>query len=338
MALVLSILLLILKIIGIILLVLLGLIVLIVCLVLFVPIRYRASVIYNDEDKLDYKVQVTYLLHAVSVILEKGKSLNIKIFGISLDKIKKKKAKDKKYDEDTAMFEEMSVQYNEEIKKIPEDYKEFKDNLQKEEELSFVGEDDAKTDQVPMEEVDDSSKDSEEKSTIENIVNKIKNVINKIKSIPGKIKNTFIGIKNKIKNIFTKIYGIIKKVSNGWSFIRDFLDKEENIKSLKLVKDEIIRLLKHVSPRKIKGHITFGFEDPSTTGQTLGIIYMITGGRVGSGVTKHLEINPDFEHEIKDVDVEVKGHLQIYVIVLIAYKLYKDKNLMDLIKNRRKHG
>jgi hypothetical protein len=23
---------------------------------------------------------------------------------------------------------------------------------------------------------------------------------------------------------------------------------------------------------------------------------------------------------------------------LIAYKLYKDKNLMDLIKNRRKHG
>ena len=51
-----------------------------------------------------------------------------------------------------------------------------------------------------MEEVvESSSKDSEEKSSTENIVNKIKNVINKIKSIPGKIKNTFIGIKIKLR-------------------------------------------------------------------------------------------------------------------------------------------
>ena len=82
------------------------------------------------------RFEVTYLLHAVSVILEKGKSLNIKIFGISLAKIKKRRQRIKSMMKTLLCLRRCLFNITKKLK-IPEDYKEFKDNPQKKEELSF---------------------------------------------------------------------------------------------------------------------------------------------------------------------------------------------------------
>ena len=59
----------ILKIIGIILLVIIGLILAILLCVLFVPVRYKAKIDYQ-EGKPDISVNVSYFLHAISVNLD----------------------------------------------------------------------------------------------------------------------------------------------------------------------------------------------------------------------------------------------------------------------------
>ena len=73
----------ILKIIGIILLVIIGLILAILLCVLFVPVRYKAKIDYQ-EGKPDISVNVSYFLHAISVnavYRDKKISKVLKIFG-----------------------------------------------------------------------------------------------------------------------------------------------------------------------------------------------------------------------------------------------------------------
>nr|MCR5584248.1 DUF2953 domain-containing protein [Lachnospiraceae bacterium] len=78
------------------------------------------------------------------------------------------------------------------------------------------------------------------------------------------------------------------------------------------------------------GEAEFGFEDPATTGEILGVVssvYACTG--------KLLDLKPDFENEVFNCDVRVKGRIRIFTVALIAVLLYFNKDLRKLVKRLR---
>ncbi len=318
-------------------LIILGILLLIALCILFVPIRYDLKGKYNEKDGLSYSAKVTYLLHIFSVgISDVSKELVIRIFGIKLKKFSPGKKKgEKNYEAENEMFEEMSREFNEKIKENEEEFKNFEKSLQKQEEDIVYIENDIEKPVYNIEETKEKLKE-EQKSTykVEEINGKSDEESDEDeKSIIEKIKDKIIGVFGKIKHTFTGICGIIKKVFKTKESISDFISDENNINAFKHVKAEVFRFLKHIRPRYAKGHIYFGFEDPSITGKLLGVYYAIFKHDI-----KGFEVVPFFEEEKKDVDVHLKGRLQLYVVALIGLKLYKDKDLMNIVRQRRKDG
>ena len=313
----------ILKIIGIMLLVIIGLVLLICACILFVPVRYNATITYKDKPVV--KAQMTYLLHIVSAkYLREGREGNIslRIFGFHthfLDKNKKKK--DKKYEEDTRMFEEISEKINgfetseKENNKIP--VKETKDDDVK------TVEADSRTKNNGSEEDSVNGQDNNEDNPGRwNVLGKLKKIIHNFKE--------FI---SKFKYRFKTICGTIKKVYRNIKDFKKFICDERTKMALTFAKGETVKLIRHIKPKKIKGYLIFGFDDPSYTGKTLGLIYMFS-----RGTRKNFQIKPDFENKVFETDVHVKGRIQVYYLLIIAYRFYKNKNFREVLERRRTYG
>lgn len=326
----------ILKIIGIILLVIIGLVLLICACILFVPVRYNVRITYKD--KLIVNARITYLLHAVSAkYLREGADGNteLRIFGLKTHFFDKdKKEKDRKYEEDTRMFEEMSEQIKDsrilETDNYPTDskqqaYTEEQDNVQVKKAHSNKIENDEPDRQISNSDIDDGTQD--EPYTKEDL-RELKG-LKRVKKIKFKIKE----IIRKIKYRFKKICGTIRKICKSIKDFKAFMSDDKTKKALSLVKKESAKLIKHIKPKKVKGYLVFGFDNPSYTGRLLGIIYMFT-----KGTRKNFQISPDFENRVFETDVRLKGRIQIYFLLIIAYRFYKDKNFREVLERRRTYG
>jgi hypothetical protein len=311
----------ILKIIGIILLVIVGLIVFLVVCILFVPIRYRANISYDGNvKKPQITAKATYLLHLISIkyCTNDEKTLTIKICGIKVHLLDKdKKEQNKKFDEDTEMFEEIASNLSE--KKY--DSKQIKEKNDDEKCLNEKNDDEKSTEENKdeyepfKEKTDKNIMLNENKFFITRLIKKIKEII------------------SKIKYRFKTFCGTIKKVCKNFNELKAFITDDNTKKAFVFVKKELLALLKHIKPRKIKGYIHYGFEDPSITGEVLGLIYMIS-----RGTHKNFQINADFENKVMEGELYVKGYVQIYVLLIIVWKLYKNDNLKKVSERRRTYG
>lgn len=150
------------------------------------------------------------------------------------------------------------------------------------------------------------------------------------KSLFQKIIDKIKAIISKIKYLFKKICGTIKKAFSSVTNMIEFLGEDSTKEAFSLLKNEIITLLKHIKPRKIKGHIHFGFEDPSITGKLLGAIYAIT-----KGGSKYFLINPDFENKIIEGEIHAKGRIYVFKLLLIVWHVYKNENFKKSVLKRR---
>ena len=306
----------ILKIIGIILLAVIGLVLLICLCVLFVPIRYSARVKYNKTNNIC--VRVTYLLRLISIkysLIGNDKKISIKIFGIDFNrfKIKKKNKSDIATDEtddrnsSIDIFEEIDGERY--IEKADEGLKKSaKENMKVNDDEVF-------------------EEDIEENKDFENQTSVKKEKI----SLYQKIKNKIISVKNKILYRFKSICGKIKKAVSKIKDFKGFISDEHAKRVFGLIKGELIKLLKYIRPRKIKGYLNFGFDDPSTTGKVLGIYYAIM-----KKSPKKFKINPDFENKRLETDLFLKGRIRLYYLIYIFIKVYFNKDFKYVLKYKNK--
>lgn len=311
----------ILKIIGIILLVIIGLVLLICSCILFVPIRYSARVKYNETP--DICVRVTYLLRLISIkyaLIGKDKKISIKLFGIDISKFKrnknrnrKKKSKEKKSKENDLLEEEASIDIFEEvaekryIDKADEDLrKAAKENMK-------VKDDDIETVEEEFSKSTEESSDKNRKTTLYE-----------------KIRNKIISVKNKFIYRFKSICGKIKKAISKFKDFKEFVQDKHTKAAFKLIKDELIKLLKYIKPRKIKGYLNFGFEDPSMTGKVLGVYYAIM-----KGCPKKFNLNPDFENKRLEADVFLKGRIRLYYVIYIVLRIYLNQDFKYVLKHNK---
>ena len=141
-----------------------------------------------------------------------------------------------------------------------------------------------------------------------------------------------IDILDKIKDTLQKIFDIIRK-------IKMFIYDETHQFALKTLKKEVYRLLRVLKPKTFIANVHFGLEDPSNTGKVLAglsILYPFYG--------EHIDIVPDFEREIYEGNVVIKGKIQILYGIGFMLNLIRDKYIrmtykdIQKIKGGMQHG
>ena len=135
----------------------------------------------------------------------------------------------------------------------------------------------------------------------------------------------FSGILEKLKKLkytielfCAKIKAAVRKAGS----VKEFLLLETTKAALQTGLGQILFLLMKLGPRRIRGWIHFGMDDPAATGQILGVI-----GAFGGYLPKKLSLIPDFERQILECDLQIRGHLHMSTVVRIAIKLLLDKNV-----------
>lgn len=125
--------------------------------------------------------------------------------------------------------------------------------------------------------------------------------------------------KEKIKRITAKIKKILKDDS-----CKEALNK---------IKTELINLLKAIMPYKLYLKAEFSAGSPDKTGMVLGILAMFP-----IGYKNKWKIRPDFEREEIYIDsaFDIKGHIFLYKILVIAIRVLVDKNCRKLYNEIRK--
>ncbi len=131
----------------------------------------------------------------------------------------------------------------------------------------------------------------------------------------------------KLRETISKTIAKIKKLIHQKEEVQRILGKPETKTAMKFVWSRLGRLLKHILPRRIKGYLAYGADNPATTGQVLGILSVLYA-RTG----QLLEIRPNFTEKQLECDVLIKGRIQVFTLLVIAVKVALNKELRQVIK------
>lgn len=308
----------ILKILGIILLVLLGLLLVIVFSVLFVPVRYRleGEKLSPGWSEANGKVRVSWLLHLIHLRIqyrEKELDWECYLFGVPLKKAGaavrewKKKRRKKKIQEQKERRKKAVQQKNEPKKRTAAKKKGQEKPLQIEEKTEIKT---AERKQQEKEKVSDK---------LLRFWKRCKKIVGSILGFPGKLKK-------KLTNIRLTFRGFCDKIKR-W---RTLWNEESTQAALHFLTEKGRKLIRHVLPRKIRGSITFGCEDPALTGQILGAV-AIAYPLYGKGVA----VYPRFEEKILEGQLQMKGRIVAACLLWQAWKIYRNPDVRKTLKKIR---
>ena len=322
----LQILFLIIKIIGIILAVLLGLALLILLLVLFVPVRYQAYGIRSSRE-CRAEGRVSWLLRLLSIpfSFQDGElEIRVKLLGFTiLDPLKEEEAfrePVQRKTEQSAGKEEETAGEDSEREEVPAEENAGEADASCSFEASQA--DEAETSAQPA-----SERDAEAAAELENEASEgrffgllrdlrrfFRAVIRFFRKIPRKLKN--------LKCTFQRFCDKIKRMVKRYREMKAFALDERTKAAVSLVWKQAGILLGQALPRKIRGRLHFGTEDPALTGQILGAI-----GIFYPLFMDNVKVEPDFEKPALDGELSLKGRLRIVTVLRIAWRLYRDKNV-----------
>ncbi len=322
---------LVLKIIGIVLLSILAFIFLLLALVLFVPIRYQATIYADgtDLEKLRAEAKVHWLLYLVSVgavFREKqfklvGRIAFVKLFGEKKDK--KSKVSGKKKTKERAKKAPREELWDDEI---PEDFpeEEIESGAKVSEVKESTGEKEPEASRENISTGDHEKRETQEKREKQKKEKKPKK--NKKEKKPKekdkKQKKKKEANPNSLPNRLKRLYENREKV------LRVYEKEKPNLqKALRRTG----RILKKILPRKCLGYVEFGMSDPATTGKVLGYIsalYALTGPVVN--------LYPNFTESCIKADVKIKGHFSIIEILIYVLQVPFNRELRRAYRYLRK--
>lgn len=142
-------------------------------------------------------------------------------------------------------------------------------------------------------------------------------------------KQKWSALRQTVSNLFTQI----KNLDHKRQSILAFIENEENQKSFRLIKRQLMRMLRHVFPRKLSGQVKFGVDDPYLMGQILSVaafLYPLYG--------KQIELTPVMNESVLDGELAFRGRVQIGVLALMALRIWMDKNVRTQVHKYRNRG
>lgn len=343
---------LILKIIGIIVLILIGLLLLLLLAVLFVPLRYRGKGSYFGEPQGFLKV--SWLLHILSIRLQYEKEMTavIRIFGYPV--MKQTLFGENETDEFEAEVPERIAdavgevlnqgadvageagEYGGEMPAASERPEPLKDRKAERTDEKTAAE--AKELTEPSSKKIPETSSGKTKKISETSSGKISAAVSghnenntaetsRWKLFLNKIKDCIISPFRKLKFSFQRICAKMKELTEKKDRFLKFWNDEVNKKTFSLVIGQCKRLIKHIRPQKVKGRIAFGFDDPYTTGQVL----MYAGPLLG-WYHKWLNLEPYFDRQVLEGEIAFKGRIRAAAVLMIGFKVYRDRNFRKLLK------
>lgn len=314
----------ILKALGILILVLLFLVLLIVCTVLFLPFCYRAQVLKEEEGFACVKAsgRVSWLFGAVALTAsyeEQKPEAQILLFGASLETWKRRLKKIRRGEASVPRTEENETENAPEAEKTAE--QKAPDQKEKQQKVT------AQKEQPEQEQEPDAPK----KSILERFFGRIEYLPEKLLNLASRLLQTAFRLLELPFRLLEKLEQKIqagRRLKRKWESVKKFFRSKMFREALLHAKKEVLYFLKKAAPKKVTGTVRFGFDDPALTGETLGILGMIYGK-----LPKDLSIQPDFEQEILQGDVRMKGSFQAVTAAGIALRLFRDQNLRKTIRH-----
>lgn len=322
----------ILKIIGILLLVILGLILLLVSSVLFVPITYKIRAERKDgviqvravAGWMFRLLSVHYRLHTSQEPMQllQGRILGIPVWKPLEPKKEKPKKAEKKSKEKQSKPKQMEAKQLEqkaEVKSSDKAKERLKKDLTPGTAVATIPQPEPEVSRQEQ----PQDKQAQTKPPRQSILKKL---LYAIRRIYGKI--TAIG--RGLFSLVVKLLHMPEKASETIGTLTDFWNLEENVKARESIWRELKFLWKHSRPRKADLTLHFGFEDPSWTGQCMGVLSILNVWYPG-----RIFLKPEFEQEIFEGTLYIKGHMMLAVPLLSIFRLWRDENVMKMYRRFR---
>lgn len=322
----------ILKIIGILLLVILGLILLLVSSVLFVPITYKVRAERKDgviqvravAGWMFRLLSVHYRLHTSQEPMQllQGRILGIPVWKPLEPKKEKPKKAEKKSKEKQSKPKQMEAKQLEqkaEVKSSDKAKERLKKDLTPGTAVATIPQPESEVSRQEQ----PQDKQAQTKPPRQSILKKL---LYAIRRIYGKITDIGRGL----FSLVVKLLHMPEKASETIGTLTDFWNLEENVKARESIWRELKFLWKHSRPRKADLTLHFGFEDPSWTGQCMGVLSILNVWYPG-----RIFLKPEFEQEIFEGTLYIKGHMMLAVPLLSIFRLWRDENVMKMYRRFR---
>ena len=336
----------ILKITGIVLLALLVLLLLLLASILFAPVRYSGRIRKREKgfEKMEIRGRVSWLLRAVSLsgVYENGQFCgSLRIFGISVrtfgqaerkaasgvDGGRTPEVKDSERSKAAGRMspEEKSSRQSEGTDRTPPE---------EEGEKASEGADripEAKDSKVSeaAERFSDISSDQPSAGTGELPWEKAVRFLEGIAKGTGaffrflfRLIGKIFGIPRRAAKAAERLRKKLRKLKVSCTQWKRFLTSERFREGMKLLLEETGRILREIRPRKIKGDLVFGFDDPALTGQVLGAVSLFPAAFAGE-----FRVTPVFEQEILRMNLDLAGRIYGITLVRVFWRLFRDRNI-----------
>lgn len=308
----------ILKICGVLLLAAFLLLLAVILAILFVPLRYRADL--HFENKPAGSLTATWLLHAfkAEAVLEEKLRVKIRLLWFTL------------FDEILWPDEEEPLSEKEAISK--EELRTDKDTSSKKSQLS----DEERSSREPVFSEDDDILSATEvrpdkaetaKAEADAPVSEKKR---KRRSFLSHIREWIRRFIARVTAFFRNIKASAASVQKRYRSFRSIITNEKNRKTFRLVKKQSGALIRHILPRRLKGWIRFGFEDPYYTGKILTIIspfYGLYG--------KNISIEPVFDEKVLTGKLCFSGRMRLSKLLWCIFRVVMDKNFRIIYRKLR---
>ena len=324
---------------------LLLLIVVLVAIVLIVPIRYQVKGEFLEK-KPGGRGKITWFFYLIymTFVYEEDFRIQVRVFGFKVfdsggESSGKTKSKKKSGKKTKNVVEESEVK-SEEVKN---NLLESRDDLVSEgstdelaaweKEMEAEAKEEAKLADKVIQEQSISIKKTDLNNS-QNIEQNLNNSLETESDSAEKEKKSFSekieGIKSKIQDVIQKIKDIIAKIQEGKLKVEHYLElwnRKETQVTFSRAKTKLGRMIKAILPRKWKLTGEIGFTDPCTTGQfmgALGAMYPILGNKV--------QIVPNFENEVINIEGNVKGHIRLGNLLYQLVSLILNRHCFKFIK------
>lgn len=143
------------------------------------------------------------------------------------------------------------------------------------------------------------------------------------------------GIKQRILKILQTIRNFcdtLKRTGEKTERIMEIWNGEHMAGGRSLLGRELRYLLRHSKPGKLTGYLRFGFEDPATTGYAMAVYY----GLIYPIWCPKLSVEPDFERQMLDCRIRIKGKIRAWHFLKSGCKLFFSKDIRRVIEDIRK--
>lgn len=148
----------------------------------------------------------------------------------------------------------------------------------------------------------------------------------KIKQIIGTLRTIW----KRLLRIPQDIRAAMNRIRAVWGRFDQFLafwEEYEVKECMGAASGYLLRLIRHCRPRRIRGYLHFGFEDPSLTGQMTGAVYLFLPVSA-----RQFEVQPDFHQAVFETEVICSGHIRACHFIAAVFCGFRDKKLRRLVR------